>query len=155
MYQIARDAWLSRLRWAADLRIEDQRLLDQDVFAPRQEVLHQAKLHVIGHGQDRGVVPIVRTLLGLGEVGRRIERIDGGHAAVPEDPAALAADVAEADQQIPHSKWARFSSRWSFSSTSSGVICRFPWCSQASAADTEPRTDAITMSPVAASESAA
>jgi hypothetical protein len=86
----------------------------------------EAGLHVVGHRQDRRVVPLVGALVGLAKVRRRVERIHGGHAAVSQDRAALAADVAEAYQEVSHSKWARFSIRWIFSATSSGVIGRLP-----------------------------
>src|SRR5436309_2728070 len=105
-----------------DFEIEDQRLLDEDVFAEIQEILEQLHLDVVGHGQD-GRLVAGRVTLGSRTVVRRgIERIDRGHAPLAQDRLPFGPDVAVPDEEVPHRYRARRSRPSIFCSTSMGVM---------------------------------
>src|SRR5262249_24001986 len=106
--------------------IEDQRLLHEHVFAVAEGELQQLALDLVRHGQRRSVVASRRKISRHPEVGNWIEGIDTGDAAVSQNGLPLGSDVAESDDDVPHSNCARFSSTLIFSSISSGVTGTLP-----------------------------
>ena len=116
VYQMASPPRACPLSASARLRVEDERLLHQHVLAAREEVLQERELHVVGHGEDGGVVAVRRAVLGAPVVGGGVEGSTVATQRSPRTASPLPADIAEARpprtaSRAPHPKCARFSRR--------------------------------------------